>query len=246
MTYQAMASVYDQLMLHVDYNKWVDGLEYQWKTLGIKTRRILDAGCGTGSVLLPLAERKYQMFGIDKSADMLAVCQDKLLGKNISAILMEMDIRQIRLPEKVDAVVCLCDTLNYLTKEKDLEQCFNGAYRGLNPGGSFIFDMHTPHYYEDILADNQWVQYEDDVVLIWENDFSKRPIMNIALTFFVKQNNGLFRKHVEEHQQKCYQVETVKELVERAGFMLRYMGPDLFNRPLDLSQDERMYFVAVK
>ncbi|MEL7564679.1 MAG: class I SAM-dependent methyltransferase [Dehalobacterium sp.] len=246
MTYQAIASVYDQLMLHVDYDKWVDGLEYQWKTLGITPCRVLDAGCGTGSVLLPLTERKYQMYGIDKSADMLAVCQDKLLERNLSAILMEMDIRQIKLPEKVDGVVCLCDTLNYLTKEKELGLCFKSVYRALNPGGSFIFDMHTPHYYEDILADNQWVQHEDEVVLIWENDFSQKPIIDIGLTFFVKQKNGLFRKHVEEHQQNCYQVETVKELIEKMGFMLKYMGSDLFGRALDLSKDERMYFVAIK
>lgn len=246
MTYRAMASVYDQLMLHVDYTKWVDGLEYQWKRMEITTHRVLDAGCGTGSVLLPLAERKYQVYGIDKSTEMLAVCQDKLLQKELSAMLMEMDIRQIKLPEQVDAVVCLCDTLNYLTKERDLERCFKSINRALSSGGSFIFDMHTPHYYEDILADNQWVQQEDDVVLIWENDFSQKPIINIWLTFFVKQENGLFRKHLEEHQQKCYQVETVKELVEKAGFVIKYVGSDLFGELLDLSKDERMYFVASK
>lgn len=246
MTYQAIASVYDQLMLHVDYAKWVDGLEYQWKQMGITTHRVLDAGCGTGSVLLPLTERKYQVYGIDKSVEMLAICQDKLLEKELSAILMEMDIRQVKLPEKVDAAVCLCDTLNYLTKEKDLERCFKSIYRVLKPGGSFIFDLRTSHYYEHILADNQWVEREDDVVLIWENDFSQNPIMNIELTFFVKQKNGLFRKHLEEHQQKYYQVETVKELVEKAGFMLKYVGADLFGRSLDLSQDDRMYFAAFK
>lgn len=134
MTYQAMAKVYDQLMLHVDYDKWADGLEYQWRKQGIMPSQVLDAGCGTGSVLLPLAKRKYQMVGIDLSSEMLSVCQDKLLQENLSAILMEMDIRQIELPEKTDAVVCLCDTLNYMTKESDLERCFNGVSRVLNPG----------------------------------------------------------------------------------------------------------------
>lgn len=246
MTYQAMAKVYDQLMLHVDYDNWVDGLEYQWQKQGIMPRRVLDAGCGTGSVLLPLAKRKYQIVGIDLSSEMLAVCQDKLLQENLSATLMEMDIRQIKLSEKTDAVVCLCDTLNYMTKEKDLEQCFKSVYRVLNPGGSFIFDMHTPHYYYDILADSQWVEQEEDVVLIWENDFSQKPIIDIDLTFFVKQKNGLFKRYVEEHQQKCYQMEHIKELAEKSGLMMKYVGADLFGRPLDLSQDERMYFLAIK
>jgi SAM-dependent methyltransferase len=247
-TYQAMAAVYDRLMLHVDYGRWVDGLEYQWQDLGITPKSVLDAGCGTGSVLLPLAKRGYQVFGIDISSEMLALCQDKLFENDLSAFLMEMDIRKVTLPEKIDAAICLCDTLNYLTEESDLEKCFRSIYTALKPGGSFIFDMRTPHYYEHVLADNQWVEKEDDVVLIWENDFSQSPIMNIELTFFVQQDqkNNLYHMHVEEHRQKCYQVETVKELVKKAGFDLKFMGADLFGRTLDLAQDERMYFLVCK
>lgn len=246
MTYQAIASVYDQFMFHVDYNKWADGLEYQWKQLGMDIHSVLDAGCGTGSVLLPLAERNYQVYGIDISSDMLAVCWDKLCEKGVTAFLMEMDIREIILPEKVDTAICLCDTLNYLTEERDLEESFKSFYDALRPGGSFIFDMRTPHYYENVLADNVWVQREGDMVLIWENDFSQKPIINIDLTFFVEQNNGLYRKYMEEHEQKCYPVDYIKELLERAGFYLNSMNADLFGRPLDLSQDERMYFIAIR
>jgi len=247
-TYQAMAQVYDRLMRHVDYNKWIDGLEYRWKLLGKTPKTVLDAGCGTGSILLPLAKRGYQVYGIDNSSEMLAVCQEKLFENNLSAALMEMDIRQVMLPEKIDAAICLCDTLNYLTEASDLERCLKSIFYVLKPGGSFIFDMRTPHYYEHILADNQWVEKEEDVVLIWENDFSQSPIMNIELTFFVRQDrkNYLYRMHVEEHQQNCYQAENVKEIVAKVGFDLKYLGSDLFGRSLVLSRDERMYFAAVK
>lgn len=84
------------------------------------------------------------------------------------------------------------------------------------------------------------------MVLIWENDFSEKPIIDIDLTFFVKQKNGLYKKHVEEHQQKCYQIEPIKELAEKSGLFIKYVGADLFGRQLDLSQDERMYFMAIK
>jgi len=248
MTYRQMAAVYDRLMLHVDYNQWVDGLEYRWKQLGKTPEKVLDAGCGTGSVLIPLVKRGYQVYGIDKSSEMLAVCQEKLFENKVSAFLMEMDIRKVLLPEKTDAAICLCDTLNYLTQKSDLARCFKSIYHILKPGGCFIFDMRTPHYYEHILADNQWVEDEGDVVLIWENDFSRKPIMNIKLTFFIKEEKtkSLFRRHVEEHQQKCYQVEEVKEQVQKAGFDLKYLGADLFGRTVDLGRDERIYFVACK
>lgn len=246
MTYQAMAAVYDRLMGHVDYDKWADGLEFQWRKFGINPKKVLDAGCGTGNVLVSLVKRGYQVYGIDNSSEMLAICQDKLFDHQLSAILMDMDIREVVLPEKVDAAICLCDTLNYLIHQSDWERCFKSIYQAVKPGGCFIFDMRTPYYYEQILADNQWVEQEDDVVLIWENDFSQKPVMNIELTFFVRQPNGLYQKHVEEHQQKCCQVTEIKELAIKAGFDLKFMGADLCGRPLDLSQDERIYFVVCK
>ncbi len=141
MNYGTMASVYDRLMLHVDYCKWVDGLEYCWRQIESLPRTVLDAGCGTGNVLLPLVQRKYQVYGIDNSSDMLALCQNKLIQDNLFARLMEMDIRQIKLPDKIDAAICLCDTLNYFTEERDLERCFREAVLFLTCGPPIIIKM---------------------------------------------------------------------------------------------------------
>lgn len=117
--YQSMADVYDRLMAHVDYAAWVDGLAAAWRQLDSQPETVLDLGCGTGSVLLRLAQKDYTVYGIDNAPDMLAVCQDKLSETGLTAALWEMDIRNLRLPETADAAVCLCDTLNYLGSEKD-------------------------------------------------------------------------------------------------------------------------------
>ncbi len=84
------------------------------------------------------------------------------------------------------------------------------------------------------------------MVLIWENDYSASPIINIDLTFFEKQKNGMYRRYMEEHRQRCYPIEMVKELVEKTGFVLKQLKADLFDSPLDPSHDERMYFVTYK
>ncbi|MCR6544984.1 class I SAM-dependent DNA methyltransferase [Dehalobacterium formicoaceticum] len=246
MIYQSMAAVYDRLMGHVNYQDWVRGLEHQWQKLNIVPHQVLDVGCGTGNLLLPLVQGGYQVIGIDNSPEMLSVCQDRLFEKNLSSLLLEMDIEEIQLPKPVDSAICLCDTLNYLTDESALERGLKNIYHVLKPGGSFIFDLRTPHYYEDILADAEWMQKEEGLYLFWENDFSQNPLMNMELTFFIEEKNGLFRKYVEEHQQRCYPMEMMKELMEKMGFKLEAVVSNLWDRPLNLEQDERMYFICLK
>lgn len=244
--YGSMAYVYDRLMTHVDYTAWVDGLSDAWRHLGTKPEKVADLGCGTGSVLLPLAEQGYGVFGVDNAPEMLAVCQDKLNEASLTASLWEMDIRNLRLPETVDAAVCLCDTLNYLGSEKELSRCFKSVARSLKPGGSFIFDMRTLHYYQNVLGESQWVEDEGDIVLIWNNDFSQAPAMTIDLTFFVKQGSGLYRRFEEQHRQVYFPVQRVRELIEKAGMSLVWTGGDFNRRTLDEAKDERVYFAAVK
>jgi SAM-dependent methyltransferase len=245
-SYTSIAQVYDYLMSHVDYTGWVNGLEYQWRKLENMPDTVLDAGCGTGSVLIHLARRQHRVIGIDNSPEMLAFCFDKLSGEGINASLFEMDMRDFVLGVKVDAVICLCDTLNYFISEEEFLGCLKSFYACLKPGGSFIFDLRTPHYYKDILANNQWVQQEKDIVLIWENDFSLSPIIDINLTFFVKQKNKLFRKYNEIHRQKCYEINNVTDMIQETGFILKEISSDLKGTPLKPLTDERIYFITTK
>ncbi|MDD2498223.1 MAG: class I SAM-dependent methyltransferase [Desulfitobacteriaceae bacterium] len=245
-SYQDIAHVYDRLMGHVDYRSWVSGLERVWREMGSTPLNVVDAGCGTGSVLVNLA-KKFHVWGIDTSPEMLSICQDKLYEEGLQAVLLEMDIRNITLPIQVDTVICLCDTLNYLLEEEELLKSFQSMFNVLIPGGSLIFDMRTPHYYRDVLGDNQWVQQEDDdVILIWENDFSQTPIMDIDLTFFVKEKSNIFRRFSETHRQRCYEIDHVEELVKSAGFKLKKISGNLSGVQFDPEAHERVYFIAEK
>jgi len=244
--YGSLAGVYDRLMAHVDYSAWVEGLTDAWRQLGKAPETVLDLGCGTGSLLIPLAAQGYRVTGIDNAPDMLAACQDKLAAAELTAGLWEMDIRSLRLPQPADAAICLCDTLNYLRSEKDLSRAFKSVARCLKNGGSFIFDLRTLHYYRDILGESQWVQDEGDVLLIWDNDFSQPPEMMIDLTYFIRQKNGLYQRLSEEHLQRYFSPERVLELLAEAGLRVQWSGGDFTGRPLEVDGDERIYFAAVK
>ena len=64
--YQALAGVYDCLNREIDYGRWSAFLEACFdRFLPARPRIVLDLACGTGRMTFPLADRGYDMIGID-------------------------------------------------------------------------------------------------------------------------------------------------------------------------------------
>ena len=75
--YESFASVYDLFMDDVDYNGWVKYIEEIWKKFNVNPELICELGCGTGNITLRLAEKGYDIIGVDLSADMLSEARKK-------------------------------------------------------------------------------------------------------------------------------------------------------------------------
>jgi ubiquinone/menaquinone biosynthesis C-methylase UbiE len=76
MSYCDFAYLYDEL-IDEDYEKWADYIECVFKKYGDNINLVLDLACGSGNITTKLAGRGYDMIGIDKSPDMLAVAEQK-------------------------------------------------------------------------------------------------------------------------------------------------------------------------
>ncbi len=82
--YYALARIYDQVMDHVDYAKWVQFILEIFEEHGLyppasnKKTPILECACGTGTVALHLALRGYEVSAFDSSAAMVEVARSKV------------------------------------------------------------------------------------------------------------------------------------------------------------------------
>ena len=72
---------------------------------------------------------------------MRQIAMDKRGRSGLDILYLLQDMREFELYGTVRAVVCVCDSLNYIAEPGDLLQVFRLVNNYLDPGGVFIFDL---------------------------------------------------------------------------------------------------------
>ena len=244
--YQSFARVYDMFMDNIPYEEWGEYVSSLLKEYGIEDGLVLELGCGTGSLTQVLAGMGYDMIGVDNSADMLEIAQEKKLESGLDILYLLQDMREFELYGTVRAAVSICDSMNYILEEEELLEVFRLVNNYLDPGGIFIFDMNTRYKYEEILGENTIAENREEGSFICDNYYHREEEINeYDLTLFIPEGREslLYRKYQETHYQKAYAVGRVRELLEEAG--LQFVSVyEAFTREEPDSGSERVYFLA--
>lgn len=235
--YTSFAEVYDTFMDNVPYDDWVRDIHKKLKENSINDGLILDLGCGTGTITEKMARLGYDMIGVDSSEDMLAIAMDKNVKSGLNILYLCQDIADFELYGTVRAIVCCCDTINYVTDENDLLTVFKLVNNYLDPDGVFLFDINSENKYENILSDNTFAENRENASFIWENTYDiKSRINEYALTLFIEEDDGKYCKYEEFHYQRAYSKEEIQVLLNDANLKI-----------VDMSEvDDRIYYTVTK
>ena len=157
--YEDFALVYDRFMDETPYEEWCQFVVGRLKQDQITDGILLDLGCGTGSMTELLAKQGYDMIGVDLSDSMLDIAMEKRAQSGHNILYLQQDMREFELYGTVRAVICLCDSLNYLLKENDLLTTFKLVNNYLDPNGLFIFDFNTVYKYETVIGERSIAEH---------------------------------------------------------------------------------------
>jgi SAM-dependent methyltransferase len=249
-----VAQVYD-LLVHGRQDAEADEVEMQFLRRAFRQscRRevadVLDAGCGTGCHLVPLAREGYRVVGVDQSAAMVEECARKLRARGLSAELVTGDMASGRFREGFDAVLCMDSAICYLASTERILEALRAFRRALRPGGvlvvdnlNFLAQWHrwgVPYSGSCAGADLQ-VEYQDRH---WYDDFLS--LYHIELCATVRQRGRSW----EVHNEDVLRVMTAGEMAAclgQAGFEDVSAYPDfdpaLWREPCG----ERMVFLACR
>lgn len=240
--YTGFAAVYDELMDNIPYEEWGKYLIDLLNEYGIKDGIVLDLGCGTGNITEILANNGYDMIGVDNSQEMLNIAMEKR-GDDTSILYLLQDMRGFELYGTVAAVVSICDSLNYLTEYEDVVDTFKLVKNYLDPGGIFIFDLNTVGKFEQI-GESVIAEDREDCSFIWENTFYEEERINeYNLSIFVQGEDGRYDKFTENHYEKAYYLEEIRQALDEAG--LEYITAyEAFTKNPANDNQERVYVIA--
>ena len=244
-SYGFLAGCYDELTTDVDYEGLADYLQRHISRAKIPVKTVLDLACGTGTLTCILARRGYEMIGVDLSEDMLAEAAEKALEvEGERPIFLNQSMDRLDLYGTIDACVCCLDSVNYMTRPRQLQKAFQRVHLFLMPGGVFLFDCNTPEKLQAM--DGQiFLDETEDTYCVWRAEYSrKRRICTYGMDIF-RRDGGHWQRGEEVHEEYAYTPEELEEYLRQAGFRdIKQYGDRTMRRPKQ--GEQRIFFAARK
>ena len=239
--YSGFAAVYDMYMDNIPYDSWADNILSLFKKYNMPMEIVCDLGCGTGQMTRRLAAAGYDMIGIDISYDMLMEAMNAPDSEGI--LYLCQDMRSFELYGTVGAIVSVCDSINYLQDTSELTAVCSLANNYLDPGGLFIFDVKTVHYYEQ-LGQSTIAENRDEGSFIWENEYDPDTRDNeYYLTIYTANEDGTYDRLEEDHLQHAFTDSEIRDAIASGGLsLLEVLDAATMAAPTE--DTERLIYIA--
>ncbi len=105
--------------------------------------RVLDVGCGSGRMAIPLARASCEVHAVDRSTRVLRYLRRKLAKLDVRRriTVSTLDIRERPYRTELDAAIAADDFLTHFTGGDDVRAVLSHVRRSLRAGGRFFTDL---------------------------------------------------------------------------------------------------------
>ena len=239
--YVSLAPYYDSLMPARVYAAWADCCDALFRERNLHT--VLDLACGTGTLTWLLAERGYEMIGTDLSCDMLAAAMGKLGRYEVreQPLFLQQAAQSLDLYGTVQAAVCSMDGMNYLSPAL-LREAVRRVKLFLEPGGVFLFDLHTPEKLHG-MDGRAFTSESEQAFCVWNASCpGESTVCTYDISLFIREGKR-WRREDETHREYVHAPEELRALLLETGFRSAEIlgGLPLRERR---QADERLFFLC--
>ncbi len=241
--YEGLSACYDEFTEDVSYPCWADFFELLFSRHNAQVSSILDLACGTGTLSFILAERGYEVIGVDASPDMLSVAASKPCDSGIiPPLFLCQEMEELDLYGTVDACVSCLDSINHLDGSDALDATLSRLKFFIRPGGLFIFDINTAYKFKTI--DGQcFMRDGDDDVCIWRAAYNESERRCLMMLDIFKRDGKLWSRSYEEHEEYAFSKDEIISCLSENGFALEACYDELSDVP-PRSDSMRVFYVA--
>jgi SAM-dependent methyltransferase len=216
--FDAYSRYYDLLYREKDYEAEAGYVDDLLRHHGVAGRDLLEFGSGTGRHGRLLAERGYQVTGIELSAAMVTRAA---AAKGFNC--QQGDICTVRLGRTFDVVLALFHVVSYQVSNQSVCAVFERAAEHLPAGGLFVFDVwYSPAVYAQHpevrvkrVADGEVELTRIAEPTIWPNENR----VDVNYTIFAREfATGVCRTLTETHRMRHFSLPEIDLLAARSGF----------------------------
>lgn len=216
---------------------------------------IFDVGCGTGRVLLHLAQEGHQVHGIDDSRQMLDRLDNKLNGlPHLKEFVTytEGDVLKFESNEQYKLVLLTYNALmHFHTQEKQI-QLLECLHKITDDEGLLVLDLpnagevFATQDTDAILLDRKFIEPETGhLVMVSSVSYMDRTtqLLNVDWIYDEIDDEGVVRRLIAPHVLRYYFFAEIKLLLERTGFTVTGVYGDTDESPFE-DGSERMLIYA--
>jgi len=221
---------------------------------------LLEIGCGSGRVTIPLARAGHKVLGLEYSQSMLDVLRGKLTKLPIETAakirLIQQDMCCLDLPQTFPLIIITGRSFQMLADEKKEITALKRIHRHLEDGGTFIFTTGNPKTYLDLDWSDKSEQFEWQNIdpqtgnmvrsyHIREHLDREKQILYPLIVFRIIKKDGSEEKIQHPLAWKYFTIEQLTRMVESNGFEIVETRGE-FNGSKPIGQGIEFIFVCRK
>lgn len=202
---------------------------------------VLEVGCGTGRILLPIARAGCAITGIDGSPQMLERLRTKLATEwrevQSRVHLAQQDMRDFKLSTPFSLILAPFRVVQHLITIDDQLRFLAAVSQHLAPGGKLVFDVFNPRF--DMLVAHDGTERQDtpETKLPDGRSFTRAyRIARVRWLDQVSESELIYyvdgKRYVQAFEMRWYLAAELENLLARAGFRVRQVYGDFARGPL--------------
>ena len=220
----------------------------------LRPRRVLELGCGTGRITLPLGEEGarsgFEVIGLDSQPEMLERARQSLADQPLEVRqciqFVAGDMKTFSADAKLDLILIPCASISHVLDLEEQIAVFKRCYSNLDSGGRFVVEVNMPNMaaYADSFSvprrtpleiDLDRTDDSDDTRLIRRKTtryLSDRQLAEIRFLYEKYRHGRAVESYIDDFQSHVFFPRELALLFIHAGFRLERTLGDYRGRAL--------------
>jgi predicted TPR repeat methyltransferase len=234
--YEQVSTIYDGLMKKLDYTSWSKYILLIAKKNVHDGAKFLELGAGNCKMAKILSEKYRNYYATDISLSMLRSSDKNNLEK------ICCDMTSLSFKGKFDFVFSTFDSVNYILKQRSLQNLFGEVNYLLDEDGIFTFDVSLEKNSLNFIISKSTEGQHNGFQYKMVSKYNKLSRIHYNI-FYIWNESGV--KFKELHKEKIYPINTYFKLAEKAGLHIEACY-DCFTFKDVNQKSERAQFVMRK